>query len=973
MFAPPTLSSALEHGHHQGVLTSELAFYQSYDWCLNPYLTMIEAIGHLRKEVDRLVIVPQAWQVNEVATNTFLLSCGVLNCVEEYLRGPTLRLPKRLSKSVIVRAAARSVELILTKPSSRQHVARWREQWISALDHFLLVFVAPQPVDGKRLFDSCHKLLKLLQTELPADLLTNRLNTPSPFSHLDMAASDVLKLGTFFVDQFPDRAQPILLLGLRTSGSYLVPLLRAFLVAEGYLNVALLTINPKKGAGRKESKKLQQFGARGYWVLIVDDPPRSTRTLLDAVEVCCQAGFPNDKIKLLAPTQAADPSWFKNFPKNTVITLKPEQWYKAGLLDTRAVELRLAEYFRSKDFASVSVTASRRVQGAIGCYTASDRRGVRLKRIFEVKLATPGGETQTTYVLAKSVGWGWFSYRAFLIGHRLSRHVPPILGLRDGILYTEWIPQRAIQSGSRNKLINASASYVAARVNHLKLQIDSKSGLDLKQHNNGSRLLSKVLSRAYGRFIPDALTRPRLGNLVRTWDCPCPTLIDGNMHCDEWVFDEQRPLKTDYEHHGMGKSGINVIDPAFDLADTILKLTLTPEEEYALIRKYTAASGDSTVQQRLYMHKLLAGLWSMSQAQAQLFDSPCGGDLQRSYHQSFMNSWNFLTVQTARHCGSLCYRRADLRWKAPLVVLDVDGVLDRRLFGFPCTTVAGMTALSLLASQRISVALNTTRSIAEVKEYCAAYSLAGGIAEHGSCTWDAVRQREQVLISAETEHQLATLKKSLQRVPGVFLDERHQYSIRAFTYRDKPAGLIQSLVHSGRASSVGDGGLGPISTHIVHQLLVDLRLDRLTFHHTLIDTKIVAREVDKGTGLAALQNWLLTPDSETIAVGDDKPDLAMFCAATRSFAPANIGCRRQAQLLGCQIAHFPYQRGLLEIVRALIPKQNGCHDQCIRSDASLHGSNELFLSVLNAADQTWRSNLFKALLDPISYRIFIHE
>src|SRR5262245_10616563 len=350
---------------------------------------MIEAIGHLRKEVDRLVIVPQAWQVNEVATNTFLLSCGVLNCVEEYLRGPTLRLPKRLSKSVIVRAAARSVELILTKPSSRQHVARWREQWISALDHFLLVFVAPQPVDGKRLFDSCHKLLKLLQTELPADLLTNRLNTPSPFSHLDMAASDVLKLGTFFVDQFPDRAQPILLLGLRTSGSYLVPLLRAFLVAEGYLNVALLTINPKKGAGRKESKKLQQFGARGYWVLIVDDPPRSTRTLLDAVEVCCQAGFPNDKIKLLAPTQAADPSWFKNFPKNTVITLKPEQWYKAGLLDTRAVELRLAEYFCSKDFASVSVTASRRVQGAIGCYTASDRRGVRLKRIFEVELTTP--------------------------------------------------------------------------------------------------------------------------------------------------------------------------------------------------------------------------------------------------------------------------------------------------------------------------------------------------------------------------------------------------------------------------------------------------------------------------------------------------------------------------------------------------------------------------------------------------------
>jgi hydroxymethylpyrimidine pyrophosphatase-like HAD family hydrolase len=972
MFAPPILSHPVEQGRHQGgVLTSERTFYESYDWCLNPYLTMSEAVGHLRKEIDKLVIVSQAWQVNEIATNTFLLSCGLLNCVEEYLRGSTLRLTKRLSKITVARAAARSVEIISTKPWSRGRVARWREQWISALDYFLLAFVASQPIDGKRLFDSCNKLLRLLRAELPADLLTNRLNTPSPFSHLDLAASDILKLGAFFIRRFPDRTQPILILGLRTSGSYIAPLLRAFLVAEGYGSVAFLTINPKKGTGRKENKNLRQFAKRGCLVLIVDDPPRSSRTLLDAIQVCCQVGFSNDKIKLLAPTQAADPSWSKNFPKDSVITLEPEQWYKAGLLNLKTVELRLAEYFRGKKFSDISVTASRPAEGSVGCHAASDRRGVRLKRIFEVKLATPAGEAQTTYVMAKSVGCGWFSYRAFLIAHRLSGHVPPILGLRDGILYTEWIPQQPTQACSKEKLLKASASYVAARVRHLKLKIDPQSALDLKQHNNGSRLLAKVLSRAYGRYIPDALMRPRLDYLVRAAQCPCPTLIDGNMHGDEWIFDQHKLLKTDYEHHGMGKSGINVIDPAFDLADTILKLKLTPEEEDALIRKYTAASGDSTVKQRLYMYKLLAGLWSMSHAQAQLFDSPCGGDLQRSYHRSFMSAWNFLTVQTARHCGSLCYRPADLRWSAPLVLLDIDGVLDRRLFGFPCTTVAGMTALSLLASHQISVALNTTRSLAEVKEYCAAYSLAGGVAEHGSCIWDAVRQREQVLISAETEHQLATLKKSLQQVPGVFFDERHQYSIRAFTYRDKPTALIQSLAQAGRASSIGDGALGPISTHVVHQLLTDLRLDRLTFHHTLIDTKIVAREVDKGTGLAALQNRLLTPDSETIAVGDDKPDLAMFRAATRSFAPANIGCRTQAQLLGCKIATHPYQQGLLEIVRALIPKKNG-KEQGSRSDASLHDSDELFFSVLSAADQTWRSNLLKALLDPISYRIFIH-
>ena len=56
-------------------------FYQSYDWCLNPYLTVGEAILHLGEELDKLSIVPDGWQIGEVATNIFLLSGGLLNCI----------------------------------------------------------------------------------------------------------------------------------------------------------------------------------------------------------------------------------------------------------------------------------------------------------------------------------------------------------------------------------------------------------------------------------------------------------------------------------------------------------------------------------------------------------------------------------------------------------------------------------------------------------------------------------------------------------------------------------------------------------------------------------------------------------------------------------------------------------------------------------------------------------------------------
>src|SRR5882762_1960741 len=108
MLVPEVLSYESEHEKApvpQRVLSAELEFYESYAWCLNPHLTVREAIDRLRDEIDRLAIVPRGWQTGEVAANVFLLSCGLLNCVDEYLRGPALRLPSRLSAMRLARGA----------------------------------------------------------------------------------------------------------------------------------------------------------------------------------------------------------------------------------------------------------------------------------------------------------------------------------------------------------------------------------------------------------------------------------------------------------------------------------------------------------------------------------------------------------------------------------------------------------------------------------------------------------------------------------------------------------------------------------------------------------------------------------------------------------------------------------------------------------------------------------------------------
>ena len=58
MLAPEMLSCEPEHEKAlgpQGVLPAELEFHESYAWCLNPHLTVREAIVRLRDEIDRLI------------------------------------------------------------------------------------------------------------------------------------------------------------------------------------------------------------------------------------------------------------------------------------------------------------------------------------------------------------------------------------------------------------------------------------------------------------------------------------------------------------------------------------------------------------------------------------------------------------------------------------------------------------------------------------------------------------------------------------------------------------------------------------------------------------------------------------------------------------------------------------------------------------------------------------------------------
>jgi hypothetical protein len=919
---------------------TEMTFYRDYAWTLNPIPTVRETINFLSNEITRLRTARDGWQVRELMTNVFLLSCSVLNSIDDYTHGSSYRVPSKalgLPFAHTLQKVLRVVEASTTivRSASVGRARRWEQRWIVGFDAFLRLFVDDKPPQPEVLGHAARLLFPVLRQPLPAGLLAQHIRIPSAFRKRDLTANDIIALGRKFISHHPNRQQRILIVGLRTAGSYLAPMLRAYLGSEGYQVVDMLTIRPKKDLAASERSALARCAREQYMAVVVDDPPFSGGTIGLGIEHIRRAGFQSDKIVTLYPLRRIDRDLHAQIGATNIVDkfalyLEPDEWYKHRVLCSEIVETRLREYFLQRNFTNAVVIPSPEadVFNAQLQDMADIKDGARLKRVFAVRLETQDGRSETRFVLAKGVGWGWFGYSAFLAGLRLAGFVPPMLGLRDGILYMEWLPQSRTGAEflERSHLIEKASEYVAARVTSLGLGFDPTSSLGFDAQHEGYRIFAKTLCRAYGHVLTAKLMERRIRQQLSQRISPSPTLIDGKMARSEWISSPFGMLKTDFEHHGFGKDELNVCDPAYDLADTVLQFGLSTVEEQELVRQYVAKTGDTSVNERLFFNKLLAGIWLLESSLNGLKKQPSRWAAELD--QQYIRAGDFLARECARFCGSLCHRPRSLHWHSPLVVLDVDGELDCRMFGFPTTTAAGIRALRCIHAHNLAVAVNTARSAREVKEYCSAYGFVGGVAEYGSYVYDAATGRGQSLVTSEALEQLGELCWALKHVPNIFLNGGYEYSIRAYVYERH--------------------GMAPLPNELVSNLISRLNLDRLVSHQTTIDTTIAANEIEAGGGVKALLSYVGHPDLSTVAIGPSSDEIHPELFRT----------------VGGQKARAPAQRGLLELVRFLIhPHGGGCRS-CPSLVLDSLPQNDLFLDALETADKKRSLLLLRALLQP---------
>ena len=925
---------------------SEDEFYGFYEWCLSPVLSFEALCVRLREEMNRFEQAGVEWQRDECRINLYLFVCAIGCTTDDFLVRPWLRLDGIAARfprwRFLVQFAQRLLNAIHTLVAMvRDHPLRaWRRRWETTVAWACEMLVHRWEAGGPEWSRFRDATEALLHVRMPPQLLAQRITVLEGFRSQDLSHHDVITMAQRFLGIYPQQERPLVVVGPRTAGAYFAPLVKAYLESHGWHDVPWVSIRPKAGVSLWETRRMRRLLEPSPRVLVVDDHPNTGTTFGLVLRWLCHLGVAPEDIVFLAPSHPKRMGW--HLPAGTpgakdvtVIRLEPSAFHKARLLAKEPAQWFLKCLGLRLDGASAVVSPSPQADAVNRRFAeqATDGFHVRLKHLYHLRAGAVGAPPQDAWVLAKSVGWGWLGYHAYLVGKRLEGSVAPVIALREGLVISRWVgtPEGFGQCPPSEMIRQAVPGYVARRAKALPLAEDPCSD-DMAFDSSAWSSLADAFEGVYGRVLR-RLKRRALREAMRKYLAPRPTVIDGALRPEEWVQTPKGLCKVDFEHHAFGSTEANVVDPAYDLASAIFELGLSAEEEQELLLIYTHETGDTTVEDRLCLHKIAYGLRALRRARYEIVHEP-GSARNPFWNGRFTLARDFLIYHMGRLCASGMGRPRPTQWTERLFFLDLDGVFDRDVLGFPHTTARGVEAISLLLGHGVSVVLNTARSAEHVRRYCETYGLHGGVAEHGSVFVDQVCRREIPLVDGEASEQLALCRQAIQGLPNVFVDPDYEHVVRAYRY--------------GQRGTVG------LAEQEVRAFLDQRRFDRLTFLLSAEEAYIVSANVCKGTGLRTVKRLHGASGVPVAAIGDTSDDIPMLLAADFGYAPSNCSSKVRALVADgkCRVMRRPYQAGLLLAVRDALRRWGV--DVCppCASSVGPTGRNALIWALVRAADRS---------------------
>jgi hypothetical protein len=876
----------------------------------------VDLLLDFAETAGRLRVTLTALRGPEDIFDAFLLAAALHQVAEDHLHRDLHSLGKvadhipgmlghrvgRPAAGVVRGIHSSGLALRARRPSERV-VIRW------ARDHAVLVQRLAAAVAGVASGQRFSALALSSTDGLPRELVRTVARLPHCFRSFDQRPEDLARIVEGFALRHPDRTKSLLVVGLRTAGSYLAPLTAAFLAANGYADIRLHTSRPGRQWLEHELALIDSARNHRSLVLVVDEPPRAGSQLALAARELVSLGISKDSLVLFVPVfGSAVPPALESYE---TVPLAWDDWTVHERFDPDAVKADLSALLPQH-----RVERAERVHPST--LPASPRRGHTIG-VFRVELSDlQSGARREEYVAAEGVGLGYLGRHASEVAAKLAEFVPKVHGLRDGLLYRAWLPEEWRQAGGDDRQLgDRIAAYVAARNRALAVSEDRTDRL--AGRDSAADLVAAMLGEAFGkgRLPLRGVLRRTSRRLLAT---DRPSVIDGSMTLSHWFA---RPgaaaaaRKVDFHARAFSNEDRASYDPVYDLACAAASDAGAKLEE-RLISAYERLSGAAVAPERWLLYQLLHHYWTERPK------ALAGGDVDR-----FLKSERAMALAHQKYLARQFFADLPLPESGPLCAIDVDWVLEVRWLGFPALSPAGALALRMLARHGYRPVIATGRSLGEVEERCRNYRLAGGVAEYGAVVYDHTSGRSRTLLSARDDAALASLRDRLRAIPHLHVEPGRQHSIRAF--RLDRAGRV------GLDGSTIDAALGGVSSQV--------RAIRAQSQ-----TDFVIAHVDKGRGLRALAEELDEARC-ALAVGDSVDDLPMLRLSRRAAAPANADAGLSALIASgeaiTRLKH-PYGAGLLEVVSEVVGhRKSGCQ-MCAPRARTAPGA--LLLAALGALD-----------------------
>jgi adenine/guanine phosphoribosyltransferase-like PRPP-binding protein len=842
--------------------------------------------------------------------DAFLLAAGSGQVIDDYRRrgGATLRMSARFlaaTCSPAIRAAGGATRMASAAiDRSRACLPRGRRleghrRALADLTAALapLAMGADALVTSRALFDVERVRPAWARTlgGLPPGLRGQVLRLPACFRSFDQHPADVRTLARAFARRWPDRLCRVVVVGVRTSGSYLAPLCAAALGELGYSSVVMMTVRPDEPLLGGESASLREVARAGGMALLLDDPPVTGRSVAAVARRLRRAGLPPSAIVPLIARCEARPETLPALAAYPQVTLAGPDWRIVRALRAEAVECAV------RGMLPVTTELTRLRPHASPAEAAGSLRG-HLDAAYTADLFDhASGRVVSRELVAEGVGLGYFGRHAVAVGRALLGWVPMVYGFADGILVREATSPEStsdrVPPWADPTIAEHVAEYVLARHRALPSAVDGSVRVagQCPAWEVAAGHLCAALGRP-GMPLRIFLVDPILRRLLTVTE---PMIIDGRMYPDRWrrtrydlSGDRTGPLvKELFAEGAFNNRELFCYDPVFDVAGASVH-TGCARFNARLREHYEARSGQPVPEERWLIYQIVHFL-AASEADRispEAARRGCATAIQRYFASLYLGD------VTPNPAGPFC-------------ALDLDGVLEISPLGFSMTTRAGAMALRALLRHGYQPLVATGRNLEDVRDRCENYRLAGGVAEYGALLYQHHTDAVTELVSGREVADLARLRDTLTRIPGVRVDPGHRLTLR--TYREI-GGSRRGLAPSVTKAAMRAAGVA----------------GRVQLVPGDAQTDFVAGGVDKAIGLRHLLGALGGPPDPPLAfaVGDGPADAGMLAVAEGGFAPGNAAAELRRR--GVNRTRASYQAGLARAVGSLLGHPPGGCGTC---------------------------------------------